>query len=175
MTKKHRTVNSQFSNRKKRHLRLIAVRFFPFTHCQKIFKLLFPSSKNAAICAYTDNSEKLLSGILPIRFSSVHCQKSAIYSYLSYKNAATSSYLFANRKKRHLSATLPCCFSLYALSKIILYTQFQNLIYSLPQQLGLHTVPIIGENLQSIFLLNFSSKSIFHLFSTLSQQLWVGW
>ena len=24
------------------------MRFFPFTHCQKIFKLLFPSSKNAA-------------------------------------------------------------------------------------------------------------------------------
>ena len=34
-------------------------------HCQKLYLVL--RSKNAAICAYTDNSEKLLSGPFPIR------------------------------------------------------------------------------------------------------------
>ena len=97
--------------------------FFFSMHCQKLYLVL--RSKNAAICAYTDNSEKLLSGILPIRFSSVHCQKSAIYSYLSYKNAATSSYLFANRKKRHLSATLPCGF--FPVRTVKNYTLFSGL------------------------------------------------
>ena len=123
------------------------------------------------------NSQKnhTLSGSCPyVSVPSTHCQKSVIYSYLIYKNAATLITV-SIRKKRPLRLIAVRVFSLYALSKIILYTQFQNLIYSLPQQLGLHTVPIIGENLQSIFLLNFSSKSIFHLFSTLSQQLWVGW
>ena len=91
-----------------------------------------------------------------------HCQKSLIYSYLIYKNAATLITV-SIRKKRPLRLIAVRVFSLYALSKIILYTQFQNLIYSLPQQLGLHTVPIIGEK----FTINFSSKfSLLNNFSS---------
>ena len=66
-----------------------AVWYLPFTHCQKSLSYFSPVQKKRRICAYTDNSEKLLSGPLPIRFSSVHCQKSVIYSYFSYKNAST--------------------------------------------------------------------------------------
>ena len=82
--------------------------------------------------------------------------------FTSSKTAATLITV-SIRKKRPLRLIAVRVFSLYALSKIILYTQFQNLIYSLPQQLGLHTVPIIGEK----FTINFSSKfSLLNNFSS---------
>ena len=88
MSKKHRTVNSQFSNQEKTPLSAHAVCVFPFTHCQKSYSIL---------------SSKISTTLCP-----------------------------------------------------------NNWVLTLSQSLGkIHH--------------KFSSKSIFHLFSTLSQQLWVGW
>ena len=71
---KHRIVNPQFSNRKKRHLRLLAVLFFPFTHCQKTLSYFFFSSKTPQHLAPCSQSEKTHTfRLLPVRVFSAHC------------------------------------------------------------------------------------------------------
>ena len=82
MSKKHRTVNSQFSNQEKTPLSAHAVCVFPFTHCQKSLIYFFPSSKNAAtFSSLFSIRKKRPPRLIAVRvFSLTHCQKSSLYS-----------------------------------------------------------------------------------------------
>ena len=147
ISQKHRTSNYLFANRKNpTHsgsclyvLLFLHTAKNPFYYSQN--KYLKTSYSKLSILKLGKNATF---GPLPCCFFSfTHCQKLPFRS----KNAATLITV-SIRKKCPLRLIAVRGFTLHALSKIIFYTQFQNLIHSLPQQLGFHTVPIIGENLQ---------------------------
>ena len=92
--------------------RLLALCFFLAAHCQKLSLVL--RSNNAAIYAYTDNTENYYQALCRYVFHPCTVKKSVIYSYLSYKNAATlvtafnqgKTYTFRPPPVRVFSCTL---------------------------------------------------------------------
>ena len=163
------------------------------------------SSKNAAIYAYTANSENYYQALFRyvkkclktlycncqfsirkkchprllavLLFPFTHCQKSLIFFIPGQKilqNQAICSQTGKNATSQQLCLAV---FSLYALSKICICTQFKNLLYCTicPNNWAFTLSQSLGKIYHQFSSKLFSSKSISHLFSTLSQQLWVGW
>ena len=127
-----------------------AVRYFPFSHCQISLIYSYLIYKNAATLITVSIRKKRPLRLIAVRVFSLYAlSKNFNQLFPSSKtpqHQAICSQTGKNATSRQLCRYVfrPC-----TVKNLYLYSvQKSTILYYLPQQLGIHTVPIIGENLQ---------------------------